>query len=163
MSQTHRLTDQVKILHKVGIVSNKQVLLLKRNAQAHYRPEKWDLPGGNAEWPLESSQVLLEHLHRADAVREVQEETGITIDEEQVIDPIFFDTFLETEKQVYTIVVGWLIKLANQPQVILSSEHTEFAWVSLSKLKEYDFGFAGGSDGFLVQIIKQAFARIAIE
>jgi len=160
MSQPHRLTDQVKILHKVAIVSNNQVLLLKRHGAAHSRPSKWDLPGGNAEWPVESSQVLLEHLHRADATREVQEETGMILDEAQITDPIFFDTFFETEKQVYTVVVGWLIKFANQPQVILSSEHTEFAWVSLSELKEYDFGFAGGKDGFLVEIVEKAFTLI---
>ncbi len=163
MSQPHRLTNQVKILHKVAIVSNNQVLLLKRNAQAHYRPEKWDLPGGNAEWPTESDRVLLEHLHRGDAAREVQEETGMTLDEAQFITPIFFDTFFETEKQLYTIVVGWLIQSQRQSEVILSSEHTDSAWVSLTELQDYDFGFAGGSDGFLVQFIKQAFARVAID
>lgn len=163
MKQLHRLTEQVKVLHKVAVVSNNQVLLLKRSANAHYRPEKWDLPGGNAEWPAQATGVLLEHLHRADAVREVQEETGITIDNSQLSVPIFFDTFFETEKQVYTIVVGWLIQQERRSQVVLSSEHTKFAWVFSDELKEYDFGFAGGSDGFLAQICKLAFAQLAVE
>ncbi|HNQ16915.1 MAG TPA: NUDIX domain-containing protein [Candidatus Woesebacteria bacterium] len=160
MSQPHRLTDQVKILHKVAIVSNNQVLLLKRHGAAHSRPGKWDLPGGNAEWPDNPAKPLLQKLHRTDVVREVNEETGITISESLIVSPIFFDTFFETEKQMYTVVVGWLVKLDRHEEIVLSREHTEFRWAKQADIQNYDFGFAGGKDGFLVQIIEEAFTLI---
>lgn len=160
MSQPHRLTDQVKILHKVAIVSNNQVLLLKRHEAAHSRPGKWDLPGGNAEWPDNPAKPLLESLHRTDVVREVYEETGISISENLIVSPIFFDTYFEAEKQMYTVVVGWLVKLDGLEEIVLSREHTEFCWTNQAEIQQYDFGFAGGEDGFLVEIVENAFTLI---
>ena len=149
----HQLTNQVKILHKVAIIADNQVLLLKRHDLAHSRPSCWDLPGGNAEWPKQTTMPLLQHLHQADAVREVLEETGIQIEEKQITAPIFFDTYFVAEKKVYTVVVGWCVNLPTQPKILLSVEHTELTWVSLGSATQFDFGFAGGPDGFIVQII----------
>lgn len=149
----HQLTDQVKILHKIAIIAENQVLLLKRHGQAHSRPNCWDLPGGNAEWPQQTSLTLLRHLHRADAVRELLEETGIQVEETQITIPIYFDTVMETASQIYTIIVGWRVDLLAQPKIVISAEHTEFTWVPLDLVPQFDFGFAGGPDGFLVQII----------
>lgn len=149
----HQLTDQVKILHKVAIIADNQVLLLKRHGQAHSRPSCWDLPGGNAEWPKQTALPLLQHLHRADAVREVLEETGIQIEEKQITAPVFFDTVMEPASQIYTIIVGWRVVLLAKPEIVISAEHTEFTWVSPDLVSQFDFGFAGGPEGFLVQII----------
>jgi 8-oxo-dGTP pyrophosphatase MutT (NUDIX family) len=160
MSQPHRLTDQVKILHKVAIVSNNQVLLLKRHGAAHSRPSKWDLPGGNAEWPDNPTKSLSERLHQADVTREIREETGITIDESQITTPIYLNTYYEAEKQMYTVIVGWLVKLDGHEEIVLSREHTEFSWTNQAEIQQYDFGFAGGEDGFLVEIVEKAFTLI---
>lgn len=149
----HQLTNQVKILHKIALIAENQVLLLKRHSEAHSRPNCWDLPGGNAEWPKQTTLPLLQHLHRADAVREVREETGIQVEEKQITTPVYFDTVMETASQIYTIIVGWRVDLLTQPEVVISAEHAEFTWVSLDLAPQFDFGFAGGPDGFIVQII----------
>ena len=159
MSQPHRLTDHVKVLHKVAIIVEEKVLLLKRHASAHSRPNQWDLPGGNAEWPEGVATELLEHLHRADVVREIQEETGIVVDPARIAQPVFFDTFFQNQTQMYTVAVGWYVQLDQVVPVTLSREHSESAWVDLATAATYDFGFGGGPDGFLVQIIQQAFAQ----
>lgn len=159
MSQPHRLTDHVKILHKVAIIADNKVLLLKRHASAHSRPNQWDLPGGNAEWPEGVAADLLEHLHQADVVREIQEETGIVVDPARISAPVFFDTFFQNQTQMYTVAVGWCVQLDQVTPVILSREHSESTWVDQEDAVAYDFGFAGGPNGFLVQIIQQAFAQ----
>ncbi len=70
----HQLTTNVKFLHKVAIIreldGEKQVLILQRDSNSFSRPDCWDLPGGNAEWPIEG-QVSTADLHQADTAREV--------------------------------------------------------------------------------------------
>lgn len=159
MTQPHRLTDTVKILHKIAVVSGEYVLLLRRHAEAHSRPDQWDLPGGNAEWPETTSDQLVKHLHAGDVVRELEEETGIIFDAEQLGQPIFFDTFFEPTKPMYTVAVGWRIVLPNRQDITLSREHSEYVWSPRTEVVDYDFGFAGGPDGFLTQIISLAFQQ----
>lgn len=151
----HRLTRHIKLLQKIVVQNGDKVLLLRRSPKAFYRAGAWDLPGGNAEWPDASDQ---RDLHKLDAVRELEEETGIVINSELIGEqPIYFGSYFERTRELYTMIVGWRVNLPvdfDPESVQISDEHTEFAWMSLSRVDEYDFGFAGGGDGFIGQMLK---------
>lgn len=161
MKLAHQLTQQVKLLHKVALITDDQILLLRRQPGAHSRPGLWDLPGGNSEWPELTSQTesVQKHLHIDDIVREVFEETQVVIDPITLKEPVCFDTTFEPKSDIFTILVGWKYKLPNQPAVQLSNEHTDFAWVRESDLHQYDVGFFGDTDGFFLALYAKAFSQ----
>lgn len=155
----HQLTTHVKLLHKVALISNNKVLILKRAEQALSRPGNWDLPGGNSNWPF-SVQAPTINLHQQDIVREIQEETGIVVSTPQFTEKtlVYFATFFEPDRQVYSINCGWVIQLtpAQTPPIQISAEHTEFAWITLDQLEQYEFG--GVNRDYETKIIRQALA-----
>ncbi len=155
----HQLTQDVKLLHKVALVSKDKVLILKRSEKAKSRPGKWDLPGGNSEWPTEQT-VNQVNLHQDDLVREVLEETGIALSIESFLinNLIYYATFFEADRQIYSINCGWVVMLDKHfektPSVLISNEHQDFIWITLSQLNEFDFG--GPSRDYETAIIRKA-------
>lgn len=159
MSLKHQLTDQVKLLQKVAIIRLNQgeleVLLLKRSADALSRPNCWDLPGGNSEWPASSSRA---DLHLNDLVRELSEETALqvlpAVFAKQL--PTYFSTYFDSEKQVFTVICGWLLDFdsTDQTEIQLSAEHQAYAWVKAQALADYDFG--GSQGAFVLEIIQKS-------
>ncbi|KUK79415.1 MAG: hypothetical protein XD95_0399 [Microgenomates bacterium 39_7] len=158
----HQLTENVKILHKVALVVNNKVLILKRADDASSRPGKWDLPGGNSEWPDKLNSNKL-NPHQEDISREIKEETGIEIAPEEFgIDKLkYFATFFELDRQLYSVNCGWVVILsqsstndARMPAVTISSEHNDYQWIGLSELDQYDFG--GPDRDYETAIIRQA-------
>lgn len=141
----HQLTSNVKLLQKIVIVNQNQVLLLKRSPNSKTRPNCWDLPGGNMEWP-QNKQVLTRQLHISDAKREVFEETGLELNSSfDLAQLVFFDTVFEPDKQLFTILVGWQIKLDSSlknPEIKISHEHSDYVWADRNQISQYDFGFA---------------------
>lgn len=139
----HQLTENVKLLHKVVITADGKVLLLRRSSSAKTRPGKWDLPGGNSEWPVKYD-TFANGLHRADIVREIQEETGLTAnpDNFSAENLIYFDTTFEPEKQMFTIICGWHWPTNTVKKIKISNEHQEAQWVGWEDIEHYDFGFA---------------------
>lgn len=158
----HQLTRQVKLLHKAVIINQDQVLILKRVAEVKSRPNCWDLPGGNSEWPA-SNTVSQFNLHQLDIKREIQEETGFLADQRIFDLPhlIYFSTFFDQTAEVYSIICGWRVLAseienfkANQVQIQIK-EHSQYSWVNQANLSNYDFGQAKGK--FLIEIINHAF------
>jgi 8-oxo-dGTP pyrophosphatase MutT (NUDIX family) len=152
-----KLTDKVKLLQKVAVVHKGEILILKRSDESKYRPGNWDLPGGNSEWP-EGAEGDLVQPHLDDVLREVAEETGLDLEELGLKDqiaqtkPIYFSTYFEQDKQLFTVIVGWQINLPadfNRDLVKISPEHTENVWIKPEQFDEFDFGFAGQKDGFI--------------
>jgi 8-oxo-dGTP diphosphatase len=96
-----------------------EFLLLKRSENSHSNPEKWDLPGGK----LVRGELLEEAV-----VREVWEETGISIVPGEIAGYAAFEL---PEKKVIAVVYdgGYIIA-----DVKLSGEHTEYAWISLDSI-----------------------------
>lgn len=151
----HQLTANCKLLQKAIIIHNDKFLLLKRQSNAATRPNCWDLPGGNSEWPDQLTEFT-RGLHRQDLVREITEETGIVIDPEAVFqrDLVHFDTTFEPEKNIFGIICGWRQNLnGTKPEITLSSEHTEFVWTTPDQLDQYDFGYAD----FIPKMVRLAF------
>lgn len=156
---------------------NGKVLLLKRAPDSKSRPNKWDLAGGNSEWPTGVTEIARD-LHRQDVAREIVEETGLVVAPEyfDFKKLTYFSTFFQPDKQVYSVICGWLAELPGKnqsdsqnnnladnqatavkwPEVKISEEHTEFAWASREEVASYDFGVE-----FVPEIIQAAFQKIA--
>lgn len=154
----HQLTPNVKLLQKVALVHAGKVLLVQRDMEAASRPGKWDLPGGNSEWPTDVFEPTT-NLHQRDASREVFEETGLHIEpaEFNLKNLVLMETFFDPDKQVFTVLLGWKIQLPNNliPESIqLSHEHTLFEWANLDQAGDFDFGGTKGE--FVPRIIKNA-------
>jgi 8-oxo-dGTP diphosphatase len=96
-----------------------EFLLLRRSENSHSNPGKWDLPGGK----LTRGEPLEEAV-----VREVWEETGISIPLSQIAG---YTTFELPDKNVIAIVYdgGYIIA-----DVKLSNEHVEYSWSSLDSI-----------------------------
>ncbi|MDH5533171.1 MAG: NUDIX domain-containing protein [Candidatus Pacebacteria bacterium] len=150
----HQLTENTKLLHKVAIIHQGEVLILKRASDSNSRPDKWDLAGGNSEWPSDERQG--HGVHREDVTREIIEETGIEVspDNFDFSALTYFDTFFDAKKQVFTIMCGWKYKLADdfdRNKVQISDEHSEVKWIDLTDVDEIDFGGIKGE--FVKKII----------
>jgi 8-oxo-dGTP diphosphatase len=96
-----------------------EFLLLRRSENSHSNPGKWDLPGGK----LIRGELLEEAV-----VREVWEETGISIVPGEIAG---YATFELPEKKVIALVYdgGYIIA-----DVKLSHEHIESVWNSLDSI-----------------------------
>jgi 8-oxo-dGTP pyrophosphatase MutT (NUDIX family) len=154
----HQLTENTKLLHKVAIVHNGEILILKRSTDANSRPDKWDLAGGNSEWPDESRHG--HGIHKEDIAREIVEETGIEASSE-IFDfsaITYFNTYFDTKKQVFTIICGWKYNLPEEfdkRNIKISNEHTDTKWIRLEELNNIDFG--GDKGEFVKNITKSGF------
>lgn len=98
-------------------------LLLKRSMRSTGNPGRWDLPGGKVEVWENLEQGLL---------REVAEETGLTISLQRVLGAAESES--PTNKVAHLILEGCV----ESGQVHLSSEHDEYAWVDHQGLSKVD-------------------------
>lgn len=154
----HQLTKHVKLLQKAVLLHEGKFLIVKRSEDSKSRPGCWDLPGGNSEWP-EGATEHLQNMHMQDIAREIKEESGVTVTPEHFSKDnlVFFRTFFEFEKEVYSIITGWKVVLPSdfdKGAIELSDEHTEFAWIDISELSEYDFDRVKGV--FITEIIRSS-------
>jgi 8-oxo-dGTP diphosphatase len=117
--------EKTYIISIYAILRNEkgEFLLLRRSENSHSNPGKWDLPGGKLghREPLEEA-----------AVREVWEETGISIIPGDIAGYVTFEL---PEKKVIAIVYDGGYVIAD---VKLSYEHMEYAWISLDTILEMD-------------------------
>lgn len=168
-----KLSENIKFLHKVVMIHEDEILILKRSSTADSRPEKWDLPGGNAEWPATTMTKPTKDPHALDVVREILEETGIEVNSNIFADSlsgknnnlIDFFSFFEPDRQVYSIACGWKLQLSGSKQerdltdfdrdsITISDEHMESRWVKPNEIDDYDFGGEPGE--FIKTIIRKA-------
>lgn len=98
-------------------------LLLRRSMSSKGNPGKWDLPGGKVDVGENLEQGLL---------REVAEETGLTISLQRVVGAAESES--PTKMVVYLILEGRV----ESGQVRLSSEHDDYAWVDRQSLVKVD-------------------------
>jgi 8-oxo-dGTP pyrophosphatase MutT (NUDIX family) len=156
-----QLTEKVKFLHKVAIVrtnqGQKEALILKRSSDSISRPNAWDLPGGNAEWP-DMGQESTADLHQLDIAREVKEESNLLV-EPSLFDfehLIYFASYFEADRDLYSINCGWYLDFSesDRAEIKISTEHQEFVWVNSNDLNNYDFG--GDRGRFVKNIINKA-------
>ncbi|MEA2056230.1 MAG: NUDIX domain-containing protein [Patescibacteria group bacterium] len=157
LSLPHQLTRNVKLVHKVALVVGNQVLILKRSDKAKSRPGKWDLAGGNSEWPHDLSEATL-NPHCRDVAREVEEETGLKVGPSHFSFDglVFFATYFSPEHEIFSVNCGWKatnLTEEDKNKVIISNEHSDYAWITLEQLDQYDFG--GPDRDYETRIIKR--------
>src|SRR3989344_979313 len=108
---------------RVIILNNEgKILILKRNLQDKWYPGIWDIPGGG----VDESESL-----KAAAIREIREECGLDIE----IQGDYFTVFHRTDKPVD--VYGFVGELT-EGDIVLSAEHTEFAWMSKEEWENFE-------------------------
>lgn len=108
---------------KIVLLNPKGEILLLRRSDKVSRAHGWDLPGGGVdkgENPYDS------------AIRELFEETGITINNLSLVDTSFQ---LEGDDEV--VIIGYAGR-ADHKDPSLSWEHDAFEWVSQTKINEYN-------------------------
>jgi 8-oxo-dGTP pyrophosphatase MutT (NUDIX family) len=153
------LTEKVKFLQKAALIYGDKILVLKRSMDAGSRPGAWDLPGGNAEWPVGLTENKLD-LHQLDIAREIQEEIGLAIPPANFTHDklVLFKTFFEPARNRYDFICGWAVLAENEldpSSVVISDEHSEYRWVTEAEALELDFDEPTGT--FVKEIIISAF------
>jgi 8-oxo-dGTP diphosphatase len=108
VAKPFKLSGKVVIRDKEG-----RCLLIKRSMTSKGNPGKWDLPGGK----IDSGEAFEDGL-----LREVAEETGLTVSLERVLGATESES--PTARIVYLILKGRL----QSGQVRLSEEHDDFFW-----------------------------------
>ncbi|MEX2354180.1 MAG: NUDIX hydrolase [Gammaproteobacteria bacterium] len=110
----------------VNIIENSrnEVLLLKRCRNTRLGPGLWGFPAGHIETNESAEQS---------ALRELAEEVGTNNKLEKIreLGPIR-DTFYGGKFEIWLFHYKWL-----HGTVLLNHEHTDFAWVSKQRFKNY--------------------------
>lgn len=104
--------------------SYKRFLIVRRSDNDEYLAGHWELPGGSTEFG-EEPLVAIE--------REVQEECGLTVKATHPLTAMSY--MMDPQKHVVDII--FLCKIIIDQPVHLSSEHTDFAWVTFEDLSSY--------------------------
>ncbi len=112
----------VKVARVIILDNEGKILILKRNPQDVHYPGLWDIPGGG----MDKGESLKEV-----ATREVREECSLKIE----IPEDYFTVFHRTDKPVdiYGFFGG-----PTKGDVVLSKEHTEFAWMSKDEWQKFE-------------------------
>jgi 8-oxo-dGTP diphosphatase len=107
-----------------GIVKHEgKFLLLKRAKLARGENGFWELPGGGQDFGESPEEAL---------IRELDEETGLTV---TIENPVCVWHHLR-ENNVQIIGMTYTCK-AITTEVVLSDEHSEYAWVTKEELDAY--------------------------
>lgn len=97
-------------------------LTIRRTKTAPSRPLYWDLPGGELDYGEEAKTGM---------IREIKEETGLTIDNIEVIDAI--SRFDDSKEFWMTICYA---AQTDKEKIVLSFEHDDFRWVTCDEFQE---------------------------
>jgi len=117
-----------KIIAAGVVIYDNKVLIVQRAADEEILPNLWEFPSGKRE-PLEESVTTVK--------REVKEETGIEVEVVSIIS--VFEFKVEKPDEIRDLTqINFLVKPVATPEVKLSSEHQNFAWVGEDELGNYN-------------------------
>lgn len=146
ISMSSKILNNVRLIQKCIIVrenlpAGRQVLALKRAPDDHSRGGNWDLPGGG----YEQGEDVISAIKR-----EVMEEVGLVVN---TLSPIYFTNRIGVEEGFFkgdTVFGTCYVSSDWGGEVALSTEHTEYKWVTPEELKSCNFG---ADSGFSVEAI----------
>lgn len=112
--------DKIGISQK-AIILNKEgkFLAVRRSKTAPAGPLSWDLPGGELDFGEDPIKGI---------IREVKEETGITV---KSIEPFDVEAHIAPNKEFW-VTIAYRAQYGSEG-VKLSLEHDEFRWVALKE------------------------------
>lgn len=119
---------ELESVAKALLINPKGEALILTLGEHKQRPEKSfkpDLPGGMVD-PGESD--------RGGVVREIVEETGISVDINEVV-PVYSKTEFYSDESKSVTKHLFIVKLDSTPTVQLSWEHSAYRWVPLDELQ----------------------------
>jgi 8-oxo-dGTP diphosphatase len=110
----------------IGIVQiyDGRILLLKRNAKRRTSPEKWQTPSGFIKEGESAEEAVL---------REVKEETSL----EGTITKCG-NSFEVIDEWARWIIIPFLISVESDKVVIDSGEHSEFKWIIVDQVTNFE-------------------------
>lgn len=111
----------------VILFADNKLLLLRRNTNLSRYPGMLCTPGGKRERTSGFSTI---EDGAVTAYRELAEETGINLSKSK------FEKYCELDIEFFTVDY-YVVRLSYIPEVKLSSEHTEYLWVSEDEFKKY--------------------------
>lgn len=104
-----------------------RVLLLKRRDDDLSFPGKWEIPGGH----MKDGETIAGALQR-----EIKEETNLDLVSFAPASSFEYD--VAEEEELHCIEVDFLCTVQQLSKLNISSEHTQYAWVSKSEIENYD-------------------------
>ncbi len=118
-----------RVAAKAVIVSENGILALHPSAIDLNR--KWQVPGGIRDDINESITDT--------AIREVKEETGIDITSyDTVVVKVGEWKAVDKDEKVKILAVFYLFELPSRPEITLSHEHDDYAWLDKDNYVQYD-------------------------
>ena len=112
----------VNIARVIILNNERKILILKRSSSDANYPGLWDIPGGG----VDDGESF-----KAAAIREAREECGLEVE----IQEDYFTVFHRSDKPVDIYgFIGGLTK----GNIVLSKEHTEFAWISKDEWQNFE-------------------------
>lgn len=131
------------------VFCKEKILWLKRKDSG-----KWDLPGGGFD--------LDEIDFRAVASREIQEETGIIIkrDNLDIEIPPLGQNLTQSAQEYYDFKIKYgfvfvlTTHLQNEPEVVISDEHTDHQWFKVDEVLENPEDFSIGPRKMLYAFLR---------
>lgn len=85
------------------------------------------LPGGRADVG-ETGGVAFK--------REIKEELGL--DDFDILGVVDYDIWYTADENDAVCAIANLVRINNDDQIVLSHEHSEFKWITLDKIDDYD-------------------------
>ncbi len=110
---------------KAVLIHDDLVLLLIRDEQDSFKPGEYDLPGGGILFGESSKEALL---------REIEEETTLKA---EIVCPVRTWYTIKGEKTQY--IGTTFLALAESNKIELSEEHSDFKWIDIEIIDEYEF------------------------
>ena len=139
-----KILSNVRLIQKCIVVNHEgKILALKRAPDDHSRGGNWDLPGGG----YEQGEDVLSAIKR-----EVMEEVGLPVNS---LYPIYFTNRIGVNKGFFqgeTVFATCYMCSDWAGKVTLSSEHTQYRWVSPEEFRSFDFG---DDSGFFAEAIDE--------
>lgn len=109
-----------------GIIFNEDKFLIVKRSSKSSNGATWEIPGGK----LENSETINECLRR-----EVREEVGLGIE----VVKFLYGWKIPRINRKSTVGYTYLCKTSGK-EVLLSREHSEYAWISPSEIDDFEFG-----------------------
>ncbi len=117
-----------KIIIAGVVIQDEKILIIQRGTDEDIFPNLWEIPSGKREH-FEKSQDAL--------AREFKEETGIKVRPIMPVD--VFEFRVEKEDEIRDATqISFLCKPIGKPNIKLSHEHQNFAWIKENELDKYN-------------------------